>query len=162
MQLIKTKHHGTLKVIESYQIEGMHIAKTEAGYVHLSGLPVASKDELKKCVPPNKLKEALDWWDRRFEEAGKAPKCIMLDPKGRLFFEDGKPVTSADEIDASIEPGPAREAMRQAFYVQQAREQEEQNILTRTPAAKAPAVEPPKPKSEPKLARVDDSEQPEA
>lgn len=142
-QLIHTKHYGTLEVLESYQDGNLHIAKTPSGYVHMTGLPVKEKSELRQVIPASKLQEALDWWERRFEADRQKPRCIMLDPEGRLFFEDGTPVKSADEIDNSIKPGPAREAMRQAFYVQLARDQEEKAKAVRQekrPSKKKPAA----------------------
>ena len=141
-QTIQTKNFGDIHVLRSYQEGNLHIAKTcdengnFTGYAHMSGLDIKDKAELRKAIPAAELQEALDWWDKRFDEAQRAPRRIVMEADGSLIFDDGTPVKTDDEIDNSIKPGPAREAMRQAFYVMQAQKQQQTQPQAAKPAAR--------------------------
>ena len=141
-QTIQTKNFGDIHVLRSYQEGNLHIAKTcdengnFTGYAHMSGLDIKDKAELRKAIPAAELQEALDWWDKRFDEAQRAPRRIVMEADGSLIFDDGTPVKTADEIDNSIKPGPAREAMRQAFYVMQPSRQRAPSLRATRPRAK--------------------------
>jgi len=122
-QKIWTKNFGMLEVERSWVVvpkqneegkiirEGGHIAQlTNGAFVHITGLPFNSEEEIKKILSTPELRtvrdEALEWFRNRGQgEETPLPK-IMFDNNGYPLFEDGTPVEKMDDLYMCLQPGP--------------------------------------------------------
>ncbi|MEW6385911.1 MAG: hypothetical protein AB1491_00120 [Thermodesulfobacteriota bacterium] len=132
-QILFTKNYGEIEIEKSWAKGTAHIAKLVGGaYVHISGLPVQSKAELREVITdPQELAQALDWFDHRHDEPEKEPRRLILNPDGTMIFDDGTPVTSVSEIVEAIKPGPLLDAALLSFAKQQEKEKKAQAAAKR-------------------------------
>lgn len=139
-QLIYTKQFGTLEVERSFHEPPYHIAKcTNGAYVHISGLPVNNKAELRKAIPVEYLQEALDWFDHRHETEGTPPLRVIVNPDGSCEFEDGSSIESTSQLVQALKPGPMLDAALLWFTKQQIAKEEGEKAPPKKKAV-APAV----------------------
>lgn len=136
-QIVQTDKYGALRVMRTFH-EGprpLHLLENGA-YVFDTGLPVKSKDELRKAIPASALQEALDWFEHRFDVDKSPVKSIKVLSNNTVVYDDGSPVTSIDDIVNFFEPGPFREAALLAFASKLAEEKKETVHSALRPAKK--------------------------
>lgn len=137
-QKLYTKQFGEIEVEKSWCEGALHIAKlTNGAYVHITGLPVQSKNEIKGVLSGSDLEEFLQWFDHRHDEEGKAvPRRIMFEADGTPVFEDGTPVESPSDLVQSLKPGPVLDAALLALAKKlEARKQVEKAAQSKAGAA---------------------------
>lgn len=142
-QLIYTQQFGTLDVEQSFHEPPYHIAKcTNGAYVHISGLPVRDKAELRKAIPVQFLKEALDWFDNR-DKMGEAPPLrVIVNPDGSCEFEDGSPIESTSQLVQALKPGSMLDAALLWLTKKKLAEEESKKVPAKKSAAPKEAKKP--------------------
>lgn len=122
-QKVFTKAFGMLEVERSWVVvpkqneegkiirEGGHVAQlTNGAFVHMTGLPFKSEEEIKKILSTPELRavrdEALEWFRNRGQGEEEPLPKIMFDKDGYPLFEDGKPVEKMDDLYNCLQPGP--------------------------------------------------------
>jgi hypothetical protein len=115
-QKLFTKSYGEIEV-ECSWVEGPHhLARlTNGAYVHITGLPVNSKSELRAVLTGEDLEKALDWFDHRHDGKEQVFKRVMFDADGAPIFEDGTPVESPSDLVQALKPGPVLDAALMAL-----------------------------------------------
>lgn len=120
-QKLFTKKFGEIEVEQSWQEGGLHIALlTNGAYVHITGVPVRTKAELRGAMDGEALAAAELWFDHRHDDEEKAPRRIMFEADGSPVFEDGTPVESPSDLVQSLKPGPVLDAALMALATQMA------------------------------------------
>lgn len=111
-QILRSKQYGDIEFDRTFVGNGLHIGKlTGGGYAHISGQPISSKDELLSAIGPGKdREEAVYWWINKDALAEKKPeRRIVVNPNGDYEFDDGEPITSAQELISYFGSGDAVE-----------------------------------------------------
>ena len=136
-QKLFTKSYGEIEV-ECSWVEGPHhLARlTNGAYVHITGLPVNSKAELRAVLTGDDLEKALDWFDHRHDGKEQVFKRVMFDADGTPIFEDGTPVESPSDLVQALKPGPVLDAALMAL----SKKLEEKRRAEKTAQKKAGAV----------------------
>jgi|WetSurMetagenome_2_1015567.scaffolds.fasta_scaffold548462_1 hypothetical protein len=115
-QKLFTKKFGEIEVEQSWQEGSFHIARlTNGAYVHITGLPVRTKAELRAALRDEALAAAEHWFDHRHDDDEKAPRRIMFEADGSPVFEDGTLVESPSDLVQSLKPGPVLDAALMAL-----------------------------------------------
>jgi len=83
---------------------------SNGAYVHITGQPIKSKQELRACLKGEELASAENWFDHRHEEPERRPRKVMFEADGTPVFDDGTPVESASDLVAALQPGPILDA----------------------------------------------------
>lgn len=135
-QIISTKQFGDLEVVMSFHEPPFHIALCSNGaYIHISGLPVKDKSELRKAIPAEFLQDALDWWDHRHEMEENPPLRVLVQPDGSCIFEDGSPITNTSQLTQALKPGPMLDAALLWFTKKKVAEEEgKKPVQTKKPS----------------------------
>jgi len=143
IQKVYTKNFGIVEVVRSWQDNGYHIALCSNGaYVHITGLPVKDKAELRKALPVSDLQAALDWFDHRHEVEENPPMRILVEGDGSCVFEDGSPITSISQLTQALKPGPMLDAALLWFTKQRMSQDERQAAARKAGPAKKIAKPP--------------------
>jgi len=120
-QKLFTKKFGEIEVEKSWQEGGQHIALlTNGAYVHITGVPVRTKAELRAVMDGEALAAAEHWFDHRHDDDEKAPRRIMFEADGSPVFEDGTSVESPSDLVQSLKPGPVLDAALMALATKMA------------------------------------------
>lgn len=112
-QILNSKEFGELEFEKTWVMGTLHIGKlTGGGYAYVSGHPVTNKSEALDCIPPGEDQEDfLFWWENKDSMAAQAPRrLIVVAPNGDYMFDDGDPITTAQQLIDYFGPGPAVEA----------------------------------------------------
>lgn len=112
MQTLKTKHHGDITFLRTWVQSSLHIGRLAGGgYLHTSGLPIATEQEIREAIPKGPdLDDALQWFKHRDDIPVPVKRRIMIELDGSYVFDDGNPVQSITELVQCIPPGPALDA----------------------------------------------------
>ena len=128
-QFLGTKNYGVIEVESSFPVaskfdgegniiqQGGHIALLANGaYCHVTGLPIASEEEIVavfttadgKVIKGSEqvLKDALEWFRHRHENEQAPLPRIMFDHQGWPFFETGAPVEKEEDLYQCLKAGP--------------------------------------------------------
>jgi hypothetical protein len=110
-QKLYTKKYGELDVVTSWNEPPNHIALLSNGaFVHITGVPVTDKSDLRKTIHDLKvLEEALYWFDHRHENRGPDVLRVMIDGDD-VVFEDGIPIENISQLTSAMKPGPLLDA----------------------------------------------------
>ena len=120
-QKLFTKKFGELDVERSWVDGPHHIALlTNGAYVHITGLPIKTKGELRAVLTNEDLAAAEKWFDHRHDDDQQAPQRIMFEADGTPVFEDGTPVESPSDLVQSLKPGPILDAALMALAIKMA------------------------------------------
>lgn len=120
-QKLFTKKFGELDVERSWVDGSHHIALlTNGAYVHITGLPIKTKGELRAVLTNEDLAAAEKWFDHRHDDDQQAPQRIMFEADGTPVFEDGTPVESPSDLVQSLKPGPILDAALMALAIKMA------------------------------------------
>ena len=119
-QKLFTKKFGEIEVEQSWQEGSYHIARlTNGAYVHITGLPVRTKTELRAVLRDEALAVAEHWFDHRHDDDEKAPKGIIFRGDD-VLFEDGTPVETPSDLVQSLSPGPGLDAALMVLAIKMA------------------------------------------
>lgn len=111
-QILRSKEFGEVEFDKTFVGNGLHLGKlTGGGYAHISGHPINSKDELLAAIGPGKDRdEAIHWWLNKDALSEKPPeRRIVVNPNGDYEFDDGDPITSAQDLIGYFGSGDALE-----------------------------------------------------
>jgi hypothetical protein len=128
-QELYTKYHGKISVDKSWQNGILHICQLAdgKGYVHSTGAPIGSVDDIKECIPHGpELDKALKWYARKDEPLEEAKKEIKI-VDGEFMFTDGSPISSVADLVNTIPPGPILDA---AYDWYKRKQREEKSPVT--------------------------------
>lgn len=133
-QVIKTKNYGDIEFEQTWVNGPAHVGKlVRGGYCHVSGLPIQSVDELRAAMRPGPdLNEAVQWFEHReeFDEL-EGKKRIVIEPDGRVHFDDDSEIEDVSDITTNIPTGPLQDAALRWW----AQELQKKAELTTTPDA---------------------------
>jgi hypothetical protein len=126
-----TKHYGKVVIEQSWQDGIFHVGKLHGvqGYVHMTGLPVSSENELREAICPGPdLDLALAWFAKKDDVEEHVKREIKI-VNGEFMFTDGSQLESVADLVNNLPAGPILDAAYEWFK----RKQKED----KSPAAKA-------------------------
>lgn len=127
-QILRTKHFGEVRFEKTFLNGNLHIGRlVGGGYCHVTGHPITiKKDGINAITTQADREDFVRWWEQKDQPpVEEVQRLIVVQPDGSYAFDDGEPITSAEEIIQYCAPGLAQEQILRWFAGELVRREKE-------------------------------------